>query len=169
MPIISAITQRQSIRAYQDKPIAEEILERILEAGRLAPSARNLHNHKFIVIRDLSLRQAIATSADQAWIVQAPVIIVAVASNLDYVMRCGVPAHIADTYIALDHITLQAAEEGLGTCWIGSFDHNAIKEALRIPDNCKITALMPMGYPKENPPKKEHKPLNQLVCWDLFC
>ena len=120
MDVMEAIEKRRSVRAYQNKLMPEEKLEKILEAARLAPSARNSQPHKFIIVKDPQLIKKIAKEATKySFIGEAPVIIVAVALNPDYVMSSGVPAHPVDIAIAIDHMTLIAVEEGLGTCWIG--------------------------------------------------
>ena len=102
MDVIEAIKKRRSVRAYQNKPVPEEKLKRILEAARLAPSARNSQSHKFIVVKDQQLRKNLAKKAtSESFIGGAPVIIVAVALDPEYVMPGGVPAHPVDIAIAL--------------------------------------------------------------------
>jgi len=122
MDVYEAIKTRRSVRAYQEKDIPEDVLKRILEAARLAPSAGNRQQWKFIVVRDPELRKKLVPAANnQQFVGQAPVIIVAVALEPDRVMSCEVPAYAVDLAIAVDHITLAATAEGLGTCWIGAF------------------------------------------------
>lgn len=94
--------------------------------------------------------------------------IVAVTLDPDYVMLGGIPAHPVDIAIALDHMTLVAVEEGLGTCWIGGFYQDQVKQILSIPEKYKVVALLPVGYPAESPRKKPRKPLEEVVCYDSF-
>lgn len=169
MKVMEAIEKRKSIRSYQGKPVPEEKLKKILEAARLAPSSKNAQPHKFIVVKDSRLRKKLAEEATPYhFIGEAPVIIVGVALKPGYVMSGGTPAHPVDIGIAFDHITLAAAEEGLGTCWIGGFYQKQVKRALGIPEKYKVVALLPVGYPAEDPSKKSRKPLDELVCYDTF-
>jgi len=130
MCIMEVIKQRRSIRDYEDRPVPEEKLNRILEAARLSPSARNSQDRKFIVIREKEQRRKLAQSAGhQPHVAKAPVLIAAVGTKPEYHMPNGVPAYPVDLAIALDHMTLVAVEEGLGTCWIGGFSQE-IAQAL---------------------------------------
>ena len=122
MNVLDAIKLRRSIRSYQDKPIEEEKLLRVLEAGRLAPSAKNMQEWRYVIVKDKDLRKRVAVAANnQYFLAEAPVIIVGCATMADYVLTCGQPAHTVDVSISMDHMTLQAVEEGLATCWIGAF------------------------------------------------
>jgi len=134
MDVMEAIRKRRSVRFYRKDPVPDEKLNKILEAARLAPSARNSQNWKFVVVRDAARRKELAkAAADQYFVGEAPVVIAAVALQPEYVMRCEVPAYAVDLAIAVDHMTLVAVEEGLGTCWIGAFYQDEIKRILNIP------------------------------------
>ena len=155
---MDAIRDRRSIRDYEDKPVPEDSLAKILEAARLSPSARNSQDRRFIVVRDSEQRRELARAAEhQQHLAAAPVVIAAVGTNPEYHMPNGVPAYPVDLAIALDHVTLVAVEEGLGTCWIGGFNQEIAKKALGIPDKYVIAALMTLGFPKTIP---EAKPRN---------
>ncbi|HOK29777.1 MAG TPA: nitroreductase family protein [bacterium] len=169
MDVYDAIKTRRSVRAYQDKPVPEDVLKRILEAARLAPSASNRQDWKFIVVRDSGNRRAVAQAANnQMFIAQAPVIIVAVSLNPDRIMSCEVPSYAVDLAIAVDHITLAATAEGLGTCWIGAFSQREMKKVLDIPERYKVVTLTPLGYPADSPRPKVRKPLEEIVCYEKF-
>lgn len=169
MDVKEAIMKRRSVRSYKDKEIPEEDLNTLLEAARLAPSARNKQSWKFIVIRDKEKREVLAqAAAEQEFVGEAPVVIAAVALEPDYVMRCGVPAYAVDLAIAVDHITLQAVELGLGTCWIGAFYQDQVREILKIPDDCKVVALLPVGYPATSGELKNRKSLKEIICYETF-
>lgn len=165
MDVFEAIKNRRSIRKYQERDIEEEKLERILEAARLAPSARNRQEWRFIIVKDKTKREELVKEASphQLFMLQAPIIIVAYVLDKDYIMRCGVPAHYIDVAIALTHIHLQAVEEGLGTCWIGSFYQDKVKKVLNLPEEAEIIQLMTLGYPDENPDPRPRLPLNEIV------
>jgi nitroreductase len=169
MDVIEAIKKRRSVRVYQNKPLPEEKLRKILEAARLAPSASNLQPYKFIVVKNEELRKRLAREATRySFIGGAPVIIAAVSLDPDYVMSGGVPAHPVDIAIALDHLTLAAVEEGVGSCWTGGFYQDQVKHILKIPKKYKVVALLPLGYPAEGPKTKVRKPIKELVCYDSF-
>ena len=169
MDVMEAIEKRRSVRAYQNKPIPEDTLKKILQAARLAPSANNQQAYKFIVVKDAQLRGELAKVAgNQSFIGEASVVIVPVSFDPDYVMTCGVPAHHVDIAIAIDHITLAAVAEGLGTCWIGKFYQEQVKHILHIPEKYKVVVLLPLGYPTKGPRGKFRKSLDELTCYDMF-
>ena len=169
MDVYEAIAKRYSVRSYQDKPIEEDKLARVLDAGRSAPSARNRQEWRFVVARDAGVRSQLAKAAGQAFIGEAPIVIAMVGLTPDAVMRCKIPTDPVDCAIAIDHMTLAAVAEGLGTCWIGSFDQDACRKVLGVPDSARIIELLPMGYPA-GPPKtdKPRKPAEEVICYDRF-
>jgi nitroreductase len=165
MNVIEAIRARKSVRAYLDRPVEEEKLARVLEAARLAPSARNRQEWRFVVVRDAKTRKALAEVAgSQEFVGQAPVVIAACAENPGHVMKCGQPCYPIDVAIAIDHLTLAAVEEGLGTCWIGHFDESAAKALLGVPEDARIVELVPLGYPADpSPVAKDRLPMSRIV------
>ncbi|MDD4446823.1 MAG: nitroreductase family protein [Methanothrix sp.] len=166
MDLMQAIRDRRSIRDYRDLPVEEEKLQAVLEAGRLAPSARNMQDWKFIVVKDAATRQKLAVAArDQQFVGQAPVVIAACGTS-DLVMTCGQPAYPIDVAIALDHMTLAAASLGLGTCWIGAFYEDKVKEILGVPPEIRVVALLPLGYPAKQPEPRPRKNLDDIVAWE---
>ena len=115
MDVYEAIRTRRSVRAYRDKPVPQEILTRILDAARMAPSGGNRQARQFVVVTDIKTRKKLAEAANnQHFVGEAPVVIAAVGLDPDRVMSCGIPADQVDVAIAVDHITLAAVEEGLG-------------------------------------------------------
>ena len=139
MNVIEAIRRRRSIRAYLDKPVEEEKLEAVLEAGRLAPSASNRQEWRYVVVRDPGTRAKLAEAANgQKFVGEAPVVLIACANTDGHKMSCGEPCYPIDVAISLDHMTLKAVEEGLGTCWIGAFDQPAVKKLLNIPEDIRV-------------------------------
>jgi len=169
MELKEVIKNRKSIREYEDKAIPEDKLLRVLEAARLAPSGANRQAWKFVVVRDIQRRQKLAQAAEgQTFVAQAPVVIAAVATLPEPMMICGVPAYAVDLAIAVDHITLAAVDEGLGTCWIGAFSQDAPRKILHIPSKYQIVALLPLGFPKEPGRPKTRKALKEIVCYETF-
>ncbi len=168
MDIYEAIKKRRSVRAYKDEEIDKTALKRILEAMRMAPSTHNSQEYKFVLVENFQKRLALARAAGQGFIAQASIIVAAVSIKPDHIMQCEVPAHPVDIAIALDHLTLAAAAEGLGTCWIGSFSQERAKRVLNIPEKYKVVALMPLGAPSDKPERKTRKSLGELIRYDNF-
>jgi nitroreductase len=169
MDVREAVRTRRSVRSYADKPVEADKLDRVLEAARLAPSASNRQERRFIVVRDAQTRKKLAKAAcDQGFIGTAPVVIAACATESSRVMACGQPAYTVDVTIAVDHMTLQAAEEGLGTCWIGAFHEDEVKQVLEIPDTARVVSLLPLGYPLQVPGPTPRKPKEALVAFDRW-
>lgn len=169
MELMKVIEKRRSVRAYKNQEISEEKLGKILEAARLAPSASNRQPWKFIVVKDPEKRRELAkASRGQSFVGEAPVVIAGVALEPEHIMGCGVPAYAVDLAIAMEHIALAAQDEGLGTCWIGAFSQDEVKNILGVPDSYKVVALMPIGYPQDSPGPKTRKPLQDIVCYDRF-
>ena len=168
MDVYEAIENRYSVRSYESRPIEEEKLQRVLNAGRLAPSARNRQEWKFVVARDEKIRQQLAKAAGQPFLAQAPVIVAVVSTEPTHVMLCGVESAPVDCAIAIDHLTLAAVAEGLGTCWIGHFDQDSCCTILNVPAPARIIELLPMGYPADSASGKSRKPIEEVVAYDRF-
>ncbi|MCX7732975.1 MAG: nitroreductase family protein [candidate division WOR-3 bacterium] len=171
MEFYEVIRRRLSVRAYKPDPVPEEVLNRILEAGRLAPSAKNLQPWKFIIIRDEKIRQALVPACrNQQFIAQAPVIICACALLEQAWKGMGGywSAAEIDVTIALEHIILAAASEGLGTCWIGAFIEDEVRKVLAIPEGVKPVALTPLGWPAQEPRPRPRKELKEIVCYERY-
>lgn len=171
MNAFEAIAARYSVRQYEDRPVEQEKLMRIMEAARLAPSAGNRQEWRFIIVRDPTARQQLMDAAGgQAFVGQAPVVIAACAVTDHSFMRCGQLRYPIDVAIALEHIALQAVEEGLGTCWIGHFDEPVVRVILRIPDaeEIRVVQLMTLGYPADRPKPKNRLPLEEIVMFDTW-
>jgi nitroreductase len=169
MELKEVINKRRSVRDYKDMPVPEDKLLRILEAARLAPSGSNRQPWKFVVVKDSKTRQKLAKAAmEQTWMAEAPVIIAAVATMPDLMMICGVPDYPVDLAIAVDHMTLAAADEGLGTCWIGAFSQEKVHDILGIPKKYQVVSLLPLGFPNQPATPKARKSLNEIVCYEIF-
>lgn len=171
MSVFNVILQRRSIRKYKEDPIPEDILHRSLEAARWAPSGKNLQPWKFILVRDKDLKKRLAqASAGQFFMAKAPLIVVACGFPDDCYSRMGryMKSWPVDVAIALEHLILQAWQDGLGTCWIGSFEEEEVKAILHIPDHVKVLALTPLGYPAKVPPSRGRKSLDEIVSYDRY-
>ena len=150
MDFYEVIGTRRSVRGFSDRDIPEDVLLRILDAARIAPSGSNRQPWKFILIRDPAARQKMVPLCEgQSFVAEAPALIVACGRNIHFNRGGYMGDHsmLVDVAIAVDHLTLAARAEGLGTCWIGSFKNNDIKKALGIPEDHDVVALTPLGYP----------------------
>lgn len=169
MNVHSAIRMRRSVRSYEDRPVEPEKLTRVLEAARLAPSASNRQEWRFVVVQEAGARKKLmVAAAGQQFVAEAPVVIACCADTDGHVMRCGQPCYPIDVAIGIDHITLAAVEEGLGTCWIGAFSEPEVKTILEIPALIRVVELLTLGYPADEPHAKKRKSYGEIVCHEKW-
>ncbi|UCC32710.1 MAG: nitroreductase family protein [Phycisphaerales bacterium] len=176
MNVLEAIKTRRSVRSYSSRAIPEEVLERMRQALRYAPSACNLQPWRFIFVVAPEVRRKLAQAAnDQLWMAEAPVTVVGCALPDQAFKGMGGYGNSADidVTIALDHLTLAAVAEGLGTCWIGAFDEAMVKRLLEVPRPGKVVAMTPLGYPTSpdlNAPLEEarRKPTAEVFSTDSY-
>ena len=174
MEFYEVIKTRRSVRSYRPDAIPKDVLERVLNAARIAPSAGNRQPWKFIVVTDEGLRKELVPACNgQTFVAEAPVIIAGVAAfktHYDEATYLSTMFRVVDVSIALDHLTLAARAEGLGTCWIGAFSGEAVKKVLSIPDDVQVVALTPLGYPagKGFAETGSRKPLEEIICHEKF-
>jgi nitroreductase len=170
MDVFDAIRSRKSVRSYLDKAVEKEKLNRVLEAARMAPSASNRQEWRFVIVTDPEKRRRLAAeAARQLFIAEAPVVIAACAQSDGKIMRCGQPCYPIDVAIAIDHLTLTATAEGLGTCWIGSFDPEVVRQILSIPKEIVVVELLPLGYPEDpQPVAKSRLPLETIALYESW-
>jgi len=168
MTVLEAIRRRYSCRAYQDRPVEQEKLDQIFEAARLAPSAMNTQDWRFVVVADKGKRQRVADTTNRPEVFGKAGVIIAACSNSNHVMRCGQAIGPIDVAIALEHIALQATDLGLATCWIGSFYADKVKTILDIPAGIAVIELMALGYPGDEPKKPEREAIEKIVCYDKW-
>jgi nitroreductase len=148
MEFKDVIAARKSVRSYADKPVEVEKLSQILEAARQAPSWANKQCCRYIVVKDKAKIQELASGLN-GWLKHAPVIVVACADPKNSGDRNGMNYFLVDVGISMQQLVLAATDMGLGTCWIGAFDEAKIKKALEIPENIKVVAMTPLGYPTD--------------------
>jgi len=146
MDVFDAVKARRSVRAYDSKPVPRDILDKILEAARLAPSAGGIQPWHFIVVTEAAKREQLARGGRFArFLVESPVVIVGCGDK-----KASPNWYVVDVAIAMQNMVLTATGEGLGTCWIGSFKERQVKEMLRVPENLTVVSLLALGYPKSN-------------------
>jgi nitroreductase len=169
MDVFAAIKGRRSVRAYKPAQIEEDKLKKVLEAARLAPSASNRQDWKFVIVREKETRKKLARAAfGQSFIGEAPVVIVACGTEPKAIMACGQPTSTVDVSIACAFMILEAYEQGLGTCWIGAFKEDEVKKILKIPEPVRVVSMIPLGYPDESPSQRERKDFDEIVCFEKF-
>jgi nitroreductase len=169
MDVFTAIQNRRSIRAYKDKAIDEPLLNKVLEAARLAPSAGNNQGWKFLVVKDPETRKMLSAAAKgQKQVEQAPVVLVGISTEPEGKMLNGQLRGPIDLSIAFSFIMLEAIELGLGTCWLGAYNEDEVKKILGIPDKLRVIAMTPLGYPAEEPAARPRKSADQIVIYEKY-
>ncbi|MCX8173748.1 MAG: nitroreductase family protein [Thermoplasmata archaeon] len=167
MELMDAILRRRSVRKYQEKDVPEETVKNLVEIGNLAPSAGNLQARDFIVVRDKKTKEALAkASLNQEFVAEAPVNIV-ICTNEKKIKRYGTRGTTLYTYqdtaASAMLIMLAALEHGLGTCWVGAFDEEAVRQILQIPSYARPVIIIPLGYPAEQPAMRKRAPLEEYL------
>ena len=171
--LMEIITHRRSIRSYSHDEIESEKIDYILDAFRKAPSAKNLQPWKLILVKDKNKKNDLAIACNnQSFIAEAPLIIAACAKEEEAygVMGGYMNSYPIDIAIALEHLILAATEVGLGTCWIGAFKEQLVKDILKVPENVRVVALTPVGYPGNNAelPKRGRKSVSEIVSYEKY-
>lgn len=179
--IIPAIINRRSIRKFQNIPVEEEKINAVLEAARWAPSGNNMQPARFIVVKDQDIRYALCQADhSQAWMMAAPVFIVAVADLMARVApestykvdedspEWEVKRVIRDTAIATGYLLLEVENQGLGACWTGFFSQEDLRPILGLPDDKFVIAIIPVGYPAETPAPRVRKSLAEIVFYEKW-
>ncbi len=173
MEFYEVIEKRRSIRRYKDTPIKKETIETILNAARLAPSWKNLQCWKYIVIDDFPMKESILKAFEKSnpgkkSIKAAPVLVVLCAKPAASGLVGDKEYYLVDAGITMEHLVLAACNEGLGTCWLGLFDEEIVRNALKIPDNWRVVAMTPLGYPDQDPRPRPRKELQEIVCYNKW-
>src|SRR4030042_372891 len=158
MSLIDYILTRRSVRRYEKREIPEAVLAQILEAGRQAPSAVNEQPIHFIVVKDNEIKKGLSNFLFNRFINDAPAVMVGCA-DVNSLMT-GKWALVAAT-IAMQNMVIAAWTLGVGSCWIGAFDEEKVKELLKISDRWKVVALLTLGYPAEQPKQRKQTPVEE--------
>lgn len=164
MSFLELALKRGSVRVYHPTPVPEELLTKVLEAARLAPTAANRQPFRVYVLSTEAHREALGRLYPRRWFTQAPLVIGITALNGPaWVRRDGVGYAWVDATIAMDHLILAAADQGLGTCWVAAFDPEVAREILPLREGEEPVAFTPLGYGAAEPPAKKRKALEELV------
>lgn len=160
------INKRYSVRNYKSDDIPSKLIDKVLEAARLAPTACNRQSFKIFLIKTAGYKNELKKIYPQEWFCQAPyVIAVCGIPEGNWVRRDGKNYVDVDAAIVMDHIILAATNLGLGTCWIGAFDPIFARKFLELPENMEPIAFTPLGYPKDRPGRKIRKPIEDIVIY----
>lgn len=174
MDIYKTLQDRRSVRKYMSDPIPDEKLKRILDAARLAPSWSNQQCWRFIVVRDREQKEKLAASvpennpARKAVEQTAPAVIVLCADPEASGKQDGKDYYLLDSGLAMQQLMLAAHAERLGTCWVAWFDESKAREACEVPEEFRVVALTPLGYPEKEPSPKPRKDLKDIVYGEKF-
>jgi nitroreductase len=174
--VFETIKKRRSVRRYSEKSLPKDVLERFKDALRFAPSACNLQPWKFIFVFDDKIKAELSHIAQEQRSVElAPLVVVACGYPKKAYKKMGESRSSldVDVAIALDHLSLEAASEGVGTCWVGAFDEPRAKELLKIPNDVRIVSMMTVGYPKSPDLLKpisqtQRKPKSEIFCINYY-
>lgn len=164
MELTKALMERRSVRKYKDAPIEQAKLDAVADAFRFAPSAGNGQGWKLLIVRDEALRKKIfdATISRPAWLLQAPVILVACGTRQG-VMTNAHRVDTTDVSAAFMQMLLAAHDQGLGTCWMASYREDWMKQALGLDDGMSVVAITPLGYPDEEPAMRPRKEADEVI------
>jgi len=168
MDFTRVISGRESIRSYDPtKPVEKAVLEKILEAGRIAPSAANRQPWRFLLVSSREMLNQVRRCYQKPWFLDAPhVLIVAGRTGESWVRQDGWNSIETDLTIAMDHMVLAAENEGVATCWIAAFDPGVLRSALNLSSEDRVYAITPLGYPRPGFAKKgqrQRKALSEVV------
>jgi len=158
------IKQRYSVRAYKPDDVPSDVIDKIVEAARLAPTAANRQSFKLFIIKTAGFKEELKKVYPRDWFIQAPYVVgIYGIPEGNWVRRDGKNYTDVDSAIVMDHVILAATDMGLGTCWIGAFDPEAARKFLDLPQDMEPIAFTPLGYPADQPGIKKRKPIDQLV------
>jgi nitroreductase len=173
MDILEAIKKRRSIRSFKEQDVQKKDVEMLIEAARWAPSAGNIQPWEFVIVRRSDFKKKLAEAAlDQAFVEEAPVVIVVCANENRSFQGYGIRGKtlycLQDTAAAIQNIHLVARSLGLGTCWIGAFNEKETAKILKVPDGVRPVAIIPIGHPAESPVPRNRRPINQIVHYEIY-
>ncbi|MHA1409225.1 MAG: nitroreductase family protein [Candidatus Odinarchaeia archaeon] len=173
MSIMDIIRKRKSIRKFKQKPLLKETIQELIYAAVEAPSAGNLQPWKFIIVMEKETKDKLVVAAlGQRFIAEAPVVIVVCAepfiSSRYYGERGAKLYCIQDTAAAIENMLLFASSKNLGACWVGAFNEKEVSRILNIPNTLIPVALVPVGYPAEDPQKPSRKPIESVIYYEKF-
>ena len=164
MEFLELVKRRYSCRNYQSKPVEQGKLDYIMECVRLAPSAVNRQPWRFRIVSSEEGRKKLCQCYSREWFTTSPVIIIAsILHDEEWVRSDGKHHGDIDIAIAVEHLCLAAAEQGVGTCWVCNFDAKLCKSLFALSDNEEAAVLIPLGYPADELREKNRKPISEII------
>lgn len=169
LSVLDVIKARSSIRRYKDKPIHKQTFLSILEAARLAQSADNRQPWEFIAVTDPAMKRRLVQAAgNQGFVGEAAAVIVCLANPRESASVGPFEGFMMDLAIAIDNMALTAWDFDIGSCWIGTYNEEKVKELLSVPKNLRVVSLLTLGYPDQVPGAKYRKPLDEIVHYEKY-
>jgi nitroreductase len=177
---METICNRRSIRRYQEKDIPDEVLHKVLEAARWAPSWANTQAWEFVVVKNRSIKEKIQATVNNRnpsylALVNAPVLLVVCGQlkksgyyNDQYPTKFGSEWFMYDLGLATQNLCLAAHDSGLGTVIVGLFDHDRVGEVINLPANHEVLVLIPLGYPDQDPKPPKRRERDEFIHYDTF-
>lgn len=169
LSVLDVIKARGSIRSYKDKPIPKQALLDILEAARMAQSADNRQPWEFIVVTDpATKRRLVQAAGNQSFVGEAAAVLVSLANPEQSTPVGPFEGFLIDLTIAIENMVLTAWDLGIGSCWIGAYNEQKVKELFNVPRNLRVMSLLTLGYPDEKARPKYRKDLNEIVHYQKY-
>ena len=169
MSVLDTVKARGSVRSYKDKPITKQALRDILEAARMAQSADNRQPWEFIVVTDAATRKKLVHAAgNQSFVGEAAAVLVCLAKPEESSSVGPFEGFLIDLAIAIENMVLTAWDLGIGSCWIGAYDEDKVKDLLSIPTSLRVVSLLTLGYADKRPGPKRRKDLDEIVHYEKY-
>ena len=165
MICIEKILTRRSIRKFKNEPVREEVMNNILEAGRLSPSATNQQPWHFVIARNHKEKEACSFGGFNKFVVDASFVVVGLYKQSEVLIE---KLSLMDVTIALQSMVVAAWVQGVGSCWMGAFDEKYLKDTLNLPVDSRIVGAVAFGIPDEKPSQPTKKPLNEIFHFDKW-
>ncbi len=171
MEFYQVIKERRSVRRYLEDDIPQDMLERILEAARWAPSWANYQCWRFIIVKDQAKKEKLAEALPEKnpagkGFVQAPAVVVLCGDPSASGSKDGKDYYLLDAGLAMEHLVLAAKAEGLGTCWVAWMEEEVVRETCKVPEQYRVVAMTPLGYPAKEPKAPPRKDFEEVFFFD---
>lgn len=169
MSILDVVKNRGSIRKYKAKLVPREDLLRVIEAAQFAQSAANRQPWQFVLVTDAAMKKKLVeASRNQAFVGEAGAVVVCLANPSESARVGPFEGFLIDLAIAIENMALVSWDLGMGSCWIGAFSEQSVKDLLGIPGSLRVVSLLTLGYPDEKPRPKNRKPLGEILHHETY-